>query len=227
MSRNNVGRQNTTNVPRKIAIFENQVIQFRCLYAFLRRRGFKVWPISEKNPAEPYQDTDFQDDQFRELMNAVHVYLNLQYSSLAIDNDQIDQVVDYRTRCRDYFLDSLKEWKPDLVIIDHKLSAPKHSYDGFDLASLLLDQGINVPILFLSRSDPSSKEVMDGMQSIKNKDRVVWRPKGYQGKLVLDEDFLCTVVLKDITDLLAFSDSDLFPEINTNTDDRDEKKKKQ
>ena len=42
-------------------------------------------------------------------------------------------------------------------------------------------------------------------------------------KMDFDEDFLCTVVLKDITDLLAFSDSDLFPEINTNTDDRDEK----
>lgn len=225
MSKKNDGAPNADKDPRKIAIFENQVIQFRCLYAFLRKRGFKVWPVSEKEPDKPFTDTDFQDDQFRELMNAVHVYLNLQYSSLAIGDDQINQVDDYRTRCRDYFLDSLKEWKPDLIIIDHKLSAPMHSYDGFDLASLLMDKGINVPVLFLSRSDPSSKVVMDGMQSIKNKDRVVWRPKGYQGKLVLDDDFLCTVVLKDIMDLLAYSDSDLFPEIKPNTDNRDEKKK--
>ena len=225
MSKKNDGAPNADKDPRKIAIFENQVIQFRCLYAFLRKRGFKVWPVSEKEPDKPFTDTDFQDDQFRELMNAVHVYLNLQYSSLAIADDQINQVDDYRTRCRDFFLDSLKEWKPDLVIIDHRLSAPMHSYDGFDLASLLMDNGINVPVLFLSRSDPSSKVVMDGMQSIKNKDRVVWRPKGYQGKLVLDDDFLCTVVLKDIMDLLAYSDSDLFPEIKPNTDNRDEKKK--
>ena len=225
MSKKNDGAPNADKDPRKIAIFENQVIQFRCLYAFLRKRGFKVWPVSEKEPDKPFTDTDFQDDQFRELMNAVHVYLNLQYSSLAIGDDQINQVDDYRTRCRDYFLDSLKEWKPDLIIIDHKLSAPMHSYDGFDLAGLLTDQGIKVPILFLSRSDPSSKVVMDGMQSIKNQDRVVWRPKGYQGKLVLDDDFLCTVVLKDIMDLLAYSDSDLFPEIKPNTDNRDEKKK--
>lgn len=225
MSKKNDGAPNADKDPRKIAIFENQVIQFRCLYAFLRKRGFKVWPVSEKEPDKPFTDTDFQDDQFRELMNAVHVYLNLQYSSLAIGDDQINQVDDYRARCRDYFLDSLKEWKPDLIIIDHKLSAPMHSYDGFDLASLLMDKGINVPVLFLSRSDPSSKVVMDGMQSIKNKDRVVWRPKGYQGKLVLDDDFLCTVVLKDIMDLLAYSDSDLFPEIKPNTDNRDEKKK--
>ncbi len=225
MSKKNDGAPNADKDPRKIAIFENQVIQFRCLYAFLRKRGFKVWPVSEKEPDKPFTDTDFQDDQFRELMNAVHVYLNLQYSSLAIGDDQINQVDDYRTRCRDYFLDSLKEWKPDLVIIDHRLSAPMHSYDGIDLANLLMDKGINVPVLFLSRSDPSSKVVMDGMQSIKNKDRVVWRPKGYQGKLVLDDDFLCTVVLKDIMDLLAYSDSDLFPEIKPNTDNRDEKKK--
>lgn len=225
MSKKNDGAPNADKDPRKIAIFENQVIQFRCLYAFLRKRGFKVWPVSEKEPDKPFMDTDFQDDQFRELMNAVHVYLNLQYSSLAIGDDQINQVDDYRTRCRDYFLESLIEWKPDLVIIDHRLSAPMHSYDGFDLASLLMDNGINVPVLFLSRSDPSSKVVMDGMQSIKNKDRVVWRPKGYQGKLVLDDDFLCTVVLKDIMDLLAYSDSDLFPEIKPNTDNRDEKKK--
>ena len=225
MSKKNDGAPNADKDPRKIAIFENQVIQFRCLYAFLRKRGFKVWPVSEKEPDKPFTDTDFQDDQFRELMNAVHVYLNLQYSSLAIGDDQINQVDDYRTRCRDYFLESLIEWKPDLVIIDHRLSAPMHSYDGFDLASLLMDNGINVPVLFLSRSDPSSKVVMDGMQSIKNKDRVVWRPKGYQGKLVLDDDFLCTVVLKDIMDLLAYSDSDLFPEIKPNTDNRDEKKK--
>ena len=225
MSKKNDGAPNADKDPRKIAIFENQVIQFRCLYAFLRKRGFKVWPVSEKEPDKPFTDTDFQDDQFRELMNAVHVYLNLQYSSLAIGDDQINQVDDYRTRCRDYFLESLIEWKADLVIIDHRLSALMHSYDGFDLASLLMDNGINVPVLFLSRSDPSSKVVMDGMQSIKNKDRVVWRPKGYQGKLVLDDDFLCTVVLKDIMDLLAYSDSDLFPEIKPNTDNRDEKKK--
>ena len=227
MSKKNDGAPNADKDPRKIAIFENQVIQFRCLYAFLRKRGFKVWPFSEKEPDKPFTDTDFQDDQFRELMNAVHVYLNLQYSSLAIGDDQINQVDDYRTRCRDYFLKSLIEWKPDLVIIDHRLSAPMHSYDGFDLAGLLTDQGIKVPILFLSRSDPSSKVVMDGMQSVKNKDRVAWLPKGYQGQLVLNDDFLCTVVLNKIENLLAYLDSNLFPDYNFISDNRNEKKKKQ
>ena len=197
---------------KKIAIFENQIIQFRCLYRFLREREFEVWPVSDHVSDRPYREDDFDEGQFRQLMNALHVYLNLQYSSRDIDDKQIDTVDDYRTKCRDLFLESLDKWTPDLVIIDHRLSAPIHSYDGFKLAKLLLDRGLKVPILFLSRSDPSSKIVIDGLDSLKkNKDRVAWLPKGYQGKLVLDDDFLCSVVLKKIEELLAYSDSNLFP----------------
>ena len=209
---NNDSREPTP--PKRIAIFENQITQFKSLFVFFRKKGFCVWPVCDKGQESgaPFQEANYDEQEFRELMNAVHVFLNLQYSSRQIDDEQIEKVQDYRTRCRDYFFDSLDKWKPDLLIIDHLLSAPMHSLEGFDLARFLIDRRITVPILFLSRSDRSSKLVINGLKSIEGKTTFSWLAKGYQGELVLDDAYLSTVVLDEIEVLLKIKPMTLFPD---------------
>lgn len=131
----------------KIWVIENQIVQYRSLRDFLESKGHIVLPAEE---------------DFIEFIDHVRVSLNSRYGK----------------RCpeaKNWVIEKGKIYAPDGIVMDHILVGPHDGGNGIDLAIELRKEGINVPIVFFSRTEINNPEVCEKLSQISDSQ---WVSKG-------------------------------------------------
>jgi len=170
----------------KILLIENQHRQFQTITDLLR----KFLPSPVIFPS---------DGEYVGFIDRIRVYLNLNYHE------------SIRTRVLEDIKTNVKDFNPDIFIIDHILVGCHKSQTGLDLAIKLGTLGFDQPIIFLSRTLDSEESVMTKLPYVKS--QCEWVHKGYAGKGVLVEEYFEGEVAKRIRKYLVLDDVNDLDEI--------------
>ncbi len=161
----------------KIIIFENQYVHFKIIGEMLSHHGFKVFPALD-------EDDDVTLQNFKEVMDPIRICINLAYG--------------YELRMKAFAKVSsfIKHIKPDLIIVEFKLSSNSNSQSGIDLAMQLRNNDVDSPIMFLSQTP------FNNIAVIKNIGAVVppykWITKGYSDDTIISSDYFNKEVIPQI-----------------------------
>lgn len=172
----------------KILVIENQWTQFEKIRDKLLTCG------------EAYNIYPSDDNSHKQFLDWIRICLDTRYGG------------DRRMKYRQIVIEYIKNYNPDLIIIDHILVGCHNGETGIDLAIYLRKEGnISVPILFLSRSDINTPNICKQYPEID--EPRIWIPKGFKGKENLERDYFKDTVLKAIKKLLKKKKPTLKEEI--------------
>ncbi|WP_256005207.1 hypothetical protein [Pedobacter deserti] len=170
-------------VNRRVAIIENQSMQFSLIRGYLTSASFEVFP---------------NQNEYTTFLDHVRVFLNKRYSEVRKKN------------AFDGLLKMLNEFEPELLLIDHMLVGNHNADNGLDLAIKLRKENVTIPILFLSRTDRNQIDVCKKLPEVQQP--TDWISKGYTGEEILQKIFFREQVLKKILLFLDKSREDKIRE---------------
>jgi hypothetical protein len=155
----------------------------------LRDEGFSVFP-------------DDNQQIYKQFINLVRVFLNPRYGNSPANSK--------RNNSFQELLFQIKNYGPDALLIDHILVGNHQSKTGLDLASFLreVDFFQRIPIMFLSRSEINSTDVLDDFSSLSGPKK--WVHKGYSGREILDGNYIKTYVSKSLSEWLSSNENSDF-----------------
>jgi len=171
---------------RKIYLIDNQVTQFKDICNKLKENGFEVVP---------------SEDDFQKVLDYARIYLNKRYDP------------ERRGRCINMLLDHIKANRPDLFIIDYKLTGCHDGRTGIHLALQLTGDDpelAKIPVLFLSRTLYNEEDVRTELED--KKFNHGWVNKGYAGMWMTHGAFFEKEVIPEIDNLLTKPEKDVYKE---------------
>lgn len=176
----------------KIILIENQFTQFKKIWNFLDEE-YEVFPNIKKETLQSEAEKEkYKRNQFKDFIDLFRVCLNERYSKNYRDDafQKIKQII-------------IDEVKPDLLIIDHILVGNHEAKNGLDLAIKLRGEKISQPIMFLSRTEANSSDVIKQYPHISEKK--IWINKGFAGDRILHPKYFKEDVLPQINKLISES----------------------
>ncbi len=177
MGTNQVG---TNQDERTILLIENQYRQFLKIKKYLNDAGFNVYPLCQ---------------DFISFIDLIRVYLNPRYGGIQSGSRRdgaFQEIVAY-----------IGEIQFDVIIIDYILVGCHVAETGIFLAKKLRKQGIDTPIIFLSRERYNQPEIMKALT--KDLKPYKWIHKGYDGREILEKEYFEQHVITGIEESLQES----------------------
>jgi hypothetical protein len=159
----------------KVLLIENQKYQFKEIFEFLNE-GYEVFPDL---------------NGFKRILDFVRICLNNRYSK------------ERRDTAFAKLVSEIKDFNPELFLIDHILVGNYFAKNGIDLVEKLQEIGFTQPVVFLSNTKPNTAEVISNLTKIKN--FKVWIHKGYAGEEILSPDYFEKHVLLELSNILTVS----------------------
>jgi len=171
-----------------VLLIENQYLQFRNIRKKLEEildSPYKIYP------EESIDDDKADLENFMKFMDNIRIALNPRYDKYCDDA---------WTKVQEYIADV----KPGIFIIDHKLVGNDEGQTGIDLARRFWAEAkYPQPVLFLSRTPDSKKEVVEKLDGYYHPHR--WLYKGYSDHEILDKEYFDSRVHPTIQSLLKLS----------------------
>lgn len=153
----------------KILVIDNQYTHFALIHKHLSNSGYEVFPL----------DNDGAID-FKRFLDLIRVYLNDRYGGLEPNSR--------RQAAYGKVLGIVQDTvKPDLIILDLVLVGNHDGKKGTFLAKAFRNDGISVPIIFLSRSEKYQQGTISEYDDVAEPKE--WVHKGYSGLPILEETF--------------------------------------
>lgn len=168
---------------KKILVVDNQIRELEAVRGKLEK---------------PYQCSIFPSkDDYKKVTDWVRIALNRRY--------EYDKKTDAEKLLLNYIIDT----KPDLFIIDFKLSGCHDGHTGIELAIMLRarENFPETPVMFLTRAASNDEAVIDKKSSFESSDPTAkhtseWVNKGYAGMQLTTDHYFTKHVLTKIIKLL-------------------------
>lgn len=148
----------------KILLIENQIIQYREIRTKLSL-DFHVFP---------------EENDFIEFTDHVRILLTKRY------DNAYNSPGERRIVAINWVLDYIKDKGIDVILMDHILVGHHSGENGIHLAKKFIDNHINIPIIFLSRSHINDQKVQETLNNVDIVDPI-WVEKGYAGQGIGDD----------------------------------------
>lgn len=179
-----------------VLLIENQYLQFRNIRKKLEEildSPYKIYP-------EESMDDDKADlENFMKFMDNIRIALNPRYDKHCLDA---------WTKVQEH----IEDVKPGIFIIDHKLVGNDEGQTGIDLARRFWAEAkYPQPVLFLSRTPDSKKEVVEKLDGYYHPHR--WLYKGYSDHEILDKEYFDSRVHPTIQSLLKLTEEKTAHEV--------------
>ncbi|MET1260217.1 hypothetical protein ABV409_12785 [Flagellimonas sp. DF-77] len=164
---------------KRVFVIENQYYHFKEIWQRLNEEEYDIYPT---------WSTNRKHETFKEVIDLVRVYLNPRYIK-SIRKNALEQLET-----------TIKDFNPNLFIIDYILVGNYYGETGLDLALKLRELGFQQPIVFLSNSEMKSAKVIGDYPKISgSKD---WIYKGFAGKVVLEKEYFEKEIIPRLNELL-------------------------